>query len=739
MDACLDLELREILARSGAFDIVAKSVMQVDGRLQPGDGCASQRHMVDGMEEHLSLTFALILVLTVLDVGRLALSAGDHLQQPNYEMSETLARATVVVFWHNVLLGAFYLALAKLASFMRISQRLASIGSRRGLFVAAAAITFCALPFAWLFVSTLNEGRQAIAFISMPGVKVGTALFLAATAAGVTLLWYGKVRALSDLRASWTILFCAVASAFTLFVDASLLQGRYRSIHFALCGVAFVAIAWSIRLVRARWHGTQRRPSRRRVRLFTALVATFVIGLPHLWPQRTRWPLQQMIVKHSAFAGKLNYALNRLRAAKDWRAHAIAIEGATSQMADEKARGPAFSQDREGTDVVLISIDGLNVWDAGLAEMSAPGPVAMPYLRERARHSVFYPRAYTTYPATQGTLLSFLTGTWWHERRDDEKSREAKVLRAFRRRGYVIYCDLPFLSTILEKAQARDLCDVEVHGLRREGEACFGKEHAPECELVYDQASTSDRLNALRDFLVHEDRPVMAWTHLLGTHPPYEDWQGENPPPFADAYRIALAATDRVLATWSQTMRAEAGDAMVIYFADHGHAQGWHGLFGHHTSLYEDQIRVPLIFDTTMFPPKMIDRPLSLIEFSAWLVGDAKGSRMDAELKGEMTQLAMQQEVAGAVPVISHVGAALAYIEDPYKLLVDPENQIIELYDIRQDPQERYPLVDREPKRVRQMLQRLYLYSQQHLSDPGTWSPSHFDLPDGNLEPGDGL
>ena len=154
--------------------------------------------------------------------------------------------------------------------------------------------------------------------------------------------------------------------------------------------------------------------------------------------------------------------------------------------------------------------------------------------------------------------------------------------------------------------------------------------------------------SVLDDFgrwLARVDRAqVFGYLHLVEPHAPYDP-----PPPFAglwslgDAARIdgsldpergyAAAETaedlrhirglyreELLFADWTfgvETRRLQArglDDAAVIFVSDHGESMGEHGAFGHGTTAYRSETRIPLIAAGFSVSPAISRRPTSLAD-----------------------------------------------------------------------------------------------------------------------------
>jgi hypothetical protein len=82
------------------------------------------------------------------------------------------------------------------------------------------------------------------------------------------------------------------------------------------------------------------------------------------------------------------------------------------------------------------------------------------------------------------------------------------------------------------------------------------------------------------------ERPLFLWTHFLDTHAPYAGGTSLGD------YRRAAATLDEALGAFLESLPQTA---LVVLTADHGEAFGEHGNFTHDATLFDEELRVPLV------------------------------------------------------------------------------------------------------------------------------------------------
>jgi arylsulfatase A-like enzyme len=204
-------------------------------------------------------------------------------------------------------------------------------------------------------------------------------------------------------------------------------------------------------------------------------------------------------------------------------------------------------------------------------------------------------------------------------------------------------------------------------------------------------------------------RRWFAWLHFDEPHAPYVAHPGfDFGSSDLDRYDSEIAFVDarigKLLGWLEQTGRARS--TVVIVTADHGEEFREHGGVQHASTLYEEQIRVPLIVSVPGLPPRRIDEPAELIGVVPTLL-----SILGLEIPNVVDGRSLLGMLDGAEPTSAYsehyngtiLGRAL--ITRRHKLISRPAAGTLELYDLEQDPGELANRVSQEPE-LRERLQR---------------------------------
>lgn len=97
--------------------------------------------------------------------------------------------------------------------------------------------------------------------------------------------------------------------------------------------------------------------------------------------------------------------------------------------------------------------------------------------------------------------------------------------------------------------------------------------------------------------IVDAHEPRFEYVHLMGTHGPFRS---------ADAYEIAVKVADAHIGRGIEALGARLENTIVVIAGDHGEALGEHGMWAHSQSLYEEQTRIPIVFNRVVSGPDFV-------------------------------------------------------------------------------------------------------------------------------------
>jgi len=505
----------------------------------------------------------------------------------------------------------------------------------------------------------LTEGRR------VRDLAVRPVLVLALGALGGFIAWRvlgATARARTEPQAQrW---FVAGSLSFVLVliaVDALVLVRVYPAFHVAL---TLLAIS-SMSLVGVAFG----RPQSERLSAAASALAVVLLLLSPFMAMRLRsQPNASFVVERVApWSGKLLTLAARLE-----RRTAPIKQASSTHLAStaQHLRGI----DLRDRDVLLITVDALR---ADL--LTAYGGRGLtPQLDALAKDSLVFRRAYTVAPHTSYALASLLTAKFLKPvlEMHGASADPPTLPDLLRRYGYRTAAFYPPAIFFVDGAR--------FDALRNRG---FGFEYRKEMF-----ASAGERAKQIEAYLTEADpqKPVFAWVHLFEPHEPYD------PPPelvhedsARGRYEAEVAVCDRAIGDLLRAFRAKRPGATIIVSADHGEEFGDHGGHYHGTTVFDEQVRVPLLWSSPgVVRPGVTDAPVELVDVGTSVLS-AAGVPREARMRGDDLGALLAGE-AGAGPPL-----AFAAVEDRHMvtdghlkaICVARETQC-QLFDLDQDPRE---------------------------------------------------
>ena len=251
---------------------------------------------------------------------------------------------------------------------------------------------------------------------------------------------------------------------------------------------------------------------------------------------------------------------------------------------------------------------------------------------------------------------------------------------------------------------------------------------------------TTDTAIRMLDKLQGGDKPFLLWVHYYDPHSAYLPHKGQpywgNKP--QDLYDGEVLYTDTHVARLLKRLDTpeRRADTAWIFNADHGDGLGDHGTMYHGRTLYEGEIRVPLIMRVPGAEPRAVEMPVSNIDLAPTIL-----DLMQIEAPGYYQGRSLLPWVFGDAeeepgrPVYSEIARDAkrkpqrAWIRWPYKLHVDLDSGRRQLYDLTGDSLERHNLLRDLPDVAARLSVELDAFVAEKLRwrEPSGW-PGHEQL-----------
>lgn len=340
-------------------------------------------------------------------------------------------------------------------------------------------------------------------------------------------------------------------------------------------------------------------------------------------------------------------------------------------------------------DVLLVTVDALRA--DRLAAYGGRG--LTPHMDRLAAEGAVFRRAYTPTPHTSYALTSLLTGKFLRPVLElpDAPTEHPTMPELMRRYGYRTAAFYP-----------PAIFHVDGHRFEAMADARFGFEYSKQ---MY--APAHRRVDQLREYLAAapRDRPVFVWVHLFEPHEPYDP-----PPEFAsggsveDRYDGEVATADDAFGQLVRVFRRARPGATVILSADHGEELGDHGGHYHGTTLYDEQVRIPLVWSSPgIVAPSVVDAPVELVDVAVTLLS-ALGIPRDARMRGDdLGPALLGDRTAGPEYAFAGIDDLRMLTDGRYKLICRAGERGCLLYDLVVDPGERASVAADHPEVVERL------------------------------------
>ncbi len=240
------------------------------------------------------------------------------------------------------------------------------------------------------------------------------------------------------------------------------------------------------------------------------------------------------------------------------------------------------------------------------------------------------------------------------------------------------------------------------------------------------------------------------WIHYMDPHEPYdppETWRNQYVDPAMGRrnlrravalYDAEIAFTDRELGRLLDALDeiSPPETTLVVLTADHGEGLLDHGFMGHGPVLYEETLRVPLIFRWSGKIPtgSVIRGPAEIVDVMPTILGLVgiapgelalqgrdisgaltTGAALDPERSVFFQRRLYQKDLVPTFPVegvmfgrpLRVKGSKFGIREGDWKYIEAPLEQTRELYDLSTDPDERVNLLARRPELASELAGRL--------------------------------
>lgn len=323
--------------------------------------------------------------------------------------------------------------------------------------------------------------------------------------------------------------------------------------------------------------------------------------------------------------------------------------------------------------ILLITVDALRPDRLGAYGYSR---ATSPFMDALAKKSWVFERAYTPAPHSSFAISSLMTSEYLYQVADLKRPMPDRTIASSL--GDVGYYTAAFYTLGIFHTQGQRLQAYQdsAYGFR------LHDHEVREADAL--SARAIEEIDRIVDV---GEPPSFLWVHYFDAHEPYKATTfGTSDSARYDSEILEVDTALSKLITHAR--RALSRDVLVVISADHGEEFRDHGGVYHGSTLYDEQVRVPLIIHVPKTQPKRIHTPVELIDVAPTLLG-LVGLMPPASMRGMDLRVLAQGPEQLARPVFSAVSYQHMVLRWPYKLIADLRYNTHELYDLSRDPKER--------------------------------------------------
>ncbi|MBK6516390.1 MAG: sulfatase-like hydrolase/transferase [Polyangiaceae bacterium] len=331
----------------------------------------------------------------------------------------------------------------------------------------------------------------------------------------------------------------------------------------------------------------------------------------------------------------------------------------------------------DGWDVLLVTVDALRADHVGAYGYDRP---TTPSLDALAGEGLVFERAYTATPHTSYAITSLMTGKFTRPLLAMDLGADSETWADhLRRYDYRTAAFYPPAVFFIDEARFTSFSE------RKLGFEYVREEFLP----------AAGRVGQVTQYLDNEakDHRVFLWVHLFEPHEPYEahpehDFGARD----IDRYDAEIAASDRAIGDLVNAVRARRPKTLVIVTADHGEEFGDHGGRYHGTTVYEEQVRVPLVVNAPgLVPASRVAEPVQLVDLLPTTLAALRvprPARVRGRDLGDLFAGVAPGDPAGGI-AFSESGDMTLLAKGPRRLVCLRRAGACALYDLTDDPRQR--------------------------------------------------
>jgi len=342
----------------------------------------------------------------------------------------------------------------------------------------------------------------------------------------------------------------------------------------------------------------------------------------------------------------------------------------------DSQRSGGRSLDLSGRDIVLITVDALRA--DHLSSYGYPKKIT-PNLDRLAEEGVVFEHAYTPTPHTSYAVTSLMSGKYIRPLILQGLGADSETWAGqLRRYGYKTAAFYPPAVFFIDGERFSAMRDRGLDFEYRKVEFAPASLRAQQVREYLEAGKGSSRL--------------FMWVHLFEPHEPYEAHEayplGDRD---IDRYDAEIAAADAGIGEIVADVRKRRPNAMIIVTADHGEEFQEHGGRYHGTTVYEEQVRVPLIVHAPgLLTPRRVSAPVTIIDLFPTVLSSLdipRPARVRGTDIGPFLLGTNNKEMSRGF-AFAETDTMTMLARGPLRLVCARRIGACALYDVEQDPQQ---------------------------------------------------
>lgn len=359
----------------------------------------------------------------------------------------------------------------------------------------------------------------------------------------------------------------------------------------------------------------------------------------------------------------------------------------------ELSAEPASSKgslDLSGLDLLLITVDALRADHLGSYGYSKN---TTPNIDRLAKGGALFRYAYAVTPHTSYSVTSLMTGKYMRPLLLQGAGRDsdtwATTLRTY---GYRTAAFYPPAVFFIDPDRFETFKEQGLGFEYRKVEFAEGERRVEQVQAYLEKQSKSQR--------------VFLWVHLFAPHEPYEARPG-----FAfgdrdvDRYDSEVAFADATIGQLARLFRKDRPNAAVFVTSDHGEEFGEHGGRYHGSSVYEEQVRVPLIVNAPGRVPegRVVEECVQTIDLLPTVLGALQIPRPPRLRGRDLGSLLTGEQKDGEGMAAAETEDQTLLAESSFRLVCARRVGACRLYDLETDPEQHKDASRVDPERFERM------------------------------------